>query len=64
MAFDQNALDSLRIERNNEPGSSGPLLKPGPFVAETFPITVEDQYIAVTLPGRARRRDSSAASGP
>jgi RND family efflux transporter MFP subunit len=24
MAFDQNALDSLRIERNNEPGSSGP----------------------------------------
>jgi RND family efflux transporter MFP subunit len=24
MAFDQNALDSLRIERNNEPSSSGP----------------------------------------
>jgi RND family efflux transporter MFP subunit len=24
MAFDQNALDSLRIERNSEPGSSGP----------------------------------------
>ncbi|HEY7643042.1 MAG TPA: efflux RND transporter periplasmic adaptor subunit [Steroidobacteraceae bacterium] len=24
MAFDQNALDSLRIERNNEPGNSGP----------------------------------------
>ena len=24
MAFDQNALDSLRIERNNEPGKSGP----------------------------------------
>lgn len=24
MAFDQNALDSLRIERNNEPGSPGP----------------------------------------
>jgi RND family efflux transporter MFP subunit len=24
MAFDQNALDSLRIERNNEPGQSGP----------------------------------------
>jgi HlyD family secretion protein len=24
MAFDQNALDSLRIERNNEPGSTGP----------------------------------------
>ena len=24
MAFDQNALDSLRIERNNEPANSGP----------------------------------------
>ncbi|HKR34662.1 MAG TPA: efflux RND transporter periplasmic adaptor subunit [Steroidobacteraceae bacterium] len=24
MAFDQNALDSLRIERNSEPGKSGP----------------------------------------
>ena len=24
MAFDQNALDSLRIERNNEPRSTGP----------------------------------------
>ena len=24
MAFDQNALDSLRIERNNEPGNTGP----------------------------------------
>ncbi len=24
MAFDQNALDSLRIERNNEPSSTGP----------------------------------------
>jgi multidrug efflux pump subunit AcrA (membrane-fusion protein) len=24
MAFDQNALDSLRIERSNEPGNSGP----------------------------------------
>ena len=24
MSFDQNALDSLRIERNTEPGSTGP----------------------------------------
>jgi 3-phenylpropionate/trans-cinnamate dioxygenase ferredoxin subunit len=44
-------------------GNSGPLLKPGPFVAETYPITIEDDYIAVTLPGRTRRPDPAAPGG-
>ena len=26
----------------------------GPFVAETFPIEVEDSYLVVSLPGRLR----------
>jgi nitrite reductase/ring-hydroxylating ferredoxin subunit len=35
-------------------GHSGPLLKSGPFTAETFPVGIEDDYIVVTLPGRLR----------
>jgi nitrite reductase/ring-hydroxylating ferredoxin subunit len=35
-------------------GLSGPALRAGPFVAETFPIEVEDSYLVVTLPGRLR----------
>ena len=30
-------------------------LTPGPYVAETYPITVEDDYLVVTLPGRDAR---------
>ncbi|HEX4668449.1 MAG TPA: 2Fe-2S iron-sulfur cluster-binding protein [Solirubrobacterales bacterium] len=34
-------------------GLSAPLLKEGPFVAETYPVAVEDDYVVVTLPGSA-----------
>ncbi|MCW3065376.1 MAG: Rieske (2Fe-2S) protein [Solirubrobacterales bacterium] len=30
-------------------------LQPGPYVAETYPIEIEDDYVVVTLPGPARR---------
>ena len=35
-------------------GLSGPKLRKGPFTAETFPVSVEDDYVVVTLPGRMR----------
>ena len=35
-------------------GLSGPTLRKGPFTAETFPVSVEDDYVIVTLPGRFR----------
>jgi 3-phenylpropionate/trans-cinnamate dioxygenase ferredoxin subunit len=35
-------------------GLSGPTLRKGPFTAETFPVSVEDDYVVVTLPGRFR----------
>jgi nitrite reductase/ring-hydroxylating ferredoxin subunit len=35
-------------------GLSGPKLRKGPFTAETFPVSVEDDYVVVTLPGRLR----------
>jgi 3-phenylpropionate/trans-cinnamate dioxygenase ferredoxin subunit len=43
-------------------GLSGPTLRAGPFVAETYPVAIEDDYIVVTLPGgrgRARRERSA-----
>lgn len=30
-------------------------LQPGPYVAETYPMTIEDDYLVVTLPGRGSR---------
>jgi nitrite reductase/ring-hydroxylating ferredoxin subunit len=46
-------------------GLSGSLLRSAPFVAQTFPVAVEDDYIVVTMPGgRGRRKralDESAA---
>ena len=35
-------------------GLSGPKLSKGPFTAETFPVSIEDDYVVVTLPGRFR----------
>jgi 3-phenylpropionate/trans-cinnamate dioxygenase ferredoxin subunit len=37
-------------------GSSGHELKPGPFKAEVFPLTIEDDYLVLEMPGAARRR--------
>jgi 3-phenylpropionate/trans-cinnamate dioxygenase ferredoxin subunit len=34
-------------------GRSGPRIQRGPFVAETFPVSVQDDYLVVSLPGRA-----------
>jgi 3-phenylpropionate/trans-cinnamate dioxygenase ferredoxin subunit len=36
-------------------------LAPGPYVAETYPITIEDDYLVVTLPGRGARTAALAA---
>ena len=48
--------DVMALER------SGPALHPAPFVAETFPVSIEDDYIVVTLPGgRAAAGSQSAA---
>jgi ferredoxin-NADP reductase/nitrite reductase/ring-hydroxylating ferredoxin subunit len=46
-------------------GRSAPLLHMGPFVAETFPISIEEDYIVLSLPGpspgeAARRRAQQA----
>jgi nitrite reductase/ring-hydroxylating ferredoxin subunit len=35
-------------------GLSGPKLVKGPFTADTFPVSIEDDYVVVTLPGRFR----------
>jgi nitrite reductase/ring-hydroxylating ferredoxin subunit len=35
-------------------GRSGPRIQRGPFVAETFPVSVRDDYLVVSLPGRVR----------
>jgi nitrite reductase/ring-hydroxylating ferredoxin subunit len=46
-------------------GLSAPMLKPGPFVAETFPVEVEQDYVVITLPGRAAARPARIAEvGP
>lgn len=34
-------------------------LQPGPYVAETYPITIDDDYIVVTMPGPSRRPNGS-----
>lgn len=44
-------------------GLSAPLLKPGPFVAETFPVTIEQDYVVVSLPGRGGSRRARAGAG-
>lgn len=36
-------------------GLSGPCLQAGPYVAETYEISVEDDYLVVIVPGRARK---------
>jgi len=38
-------------------GLSAPQLKKGPYRAEVFPISIDDDYVVVTLPGGRRRRD-------
>jgi len=38
-------------------GFSGPKLEKAPFVAETFPISVQDDYVVVDLPGGAETRE-------
>jgi nitrite reductase/ring-hydroxylating ferredoxin subunit len=43
-------------------GLCGPKLQRGPFTAETFPVSVEDDYVVVTLPGRMRGRTTAAAA--
>ncbi len=43
-------------------GLAGPRLRAGPFTAEAYPVTVEDDYIVVTLPGGGARRRPRAES--
>jgi nitrite reductase/ring-hydroxylating ferredoxin subunit len=43
-------------------GLSGPMLKAGPFTAETYPVTIEDDYLVVSMPGRVRRNGSTPGS--
>nr|WP_228430617.1 hypothetical protein [Baekduia soli] len=44
-------------------GLSGPKLEKGPFVAETFPVSVEDDYLVVSMPGRVRPPAATAGGG-
>jgi nitrite reductase/ring-hydroxylating ferredoxin subunit len=42
-------------------GLPAPGLVTGPYVAETYPIEVDGEYVVVTLPGRARATSSVGA---
>ncbi|QEC46161.1 Rieske (2Fe-2S) protein [Baekduia soli] len=44
-------------------GLAASKLRPGPYVAESFPIAIEDDYIVVTMPGRARPAPRPAEEG-
>ena len=49
------ALDGDRARRPEFGlGRSGPRVQRGPFVAETFPVSVRDDYLVISLPGRVR----------
>ena len=45
---DPARIRAMRYEVEVEEGSN---LVKGPFVAETFPVTVEEQYVVVEVPG-------------
>jgi nitrite reductase/ring-hydroxylating ferredoxin subunit len=50
--------EAVRREHDGEDrlasGLSGIGLEPGPYVAEAFEVSVEDDYVVLTLPGRRR----------
>lgn len=45
---DPGRIRAMRYQVEIEPGAE---LVKGPYVAETFPVTVEEQYVVIELPG-------------
>jgi ferredoxin-NADP reductase/nitrite reductase/ring-hydroxylating ferredoxin subunit len=44
-------------------GTSAPTLQEGPFMAETFPVAVDDDYLVLTLPRGGRTRSTAFRGG-
>jgi ferredoxin-NADP reductase/predicted TIM-barrel fold metal-dependent hydrolase/nitrite reductase/ring-hydroxylating ferredoxin subunit len=49
----ENAAQAATVTGELATGQSGPRLVSGPFVAETFPISIDDEYVVIDLPGAA-----------
>jgi 3-phenylpropionate/trans-cinnamate dioxygenase ferredoxin subunit len=56
---DPNSMKVRQYAITVEPGEQ---LVKGPFVAETFPVTVEDDYLVVDLAGRPEQRDAARSA--